>query len=143
MDKNIYMHTQMIDNKCSPLQHSPIKFKLNKVLSLQRIYPLSASGLYPESSSGGGGEEAMMEITRQAPNKTTTMAVKLTRRASGPYFARPAASRKVSFSRKPSRAVVKASTYTIAPNSRCQGRDAARTSSGAPGNQNATNPNIH
>lgn len=76
----------------------------------------------------------------KVPNKTVTMAVKLTRKASDPYLARPEFSRNVSFSRKPKAALPTAKIYTKAPKRTCHGSDSLLIPGVPPGKKNTTNP---
>lgn len=65
----------------------------------------------------------MADNTTKVPNKIVIKAVKLTSRASEPYFANPEFSRNVSFSRNPREAVPIAKIYTNSPINTCQGSD--------------------
>lgn len=76
----------------------------------------------------------------KVPNKTVTMAVKFTRKASDPYLSRPVFSRNVSFSRYPKVAVATAKTYTKVPKSTCHGSDSLLIDGVPPGKKNTMNP---
>lgn len=76
----------------------------------------------------------------KVPNKTVTMAVKFTRKASDPYLSRPEFSRNVSFSRYPKVAVTTANTYTKVPKSTCHGSDSLLIAGVPPGMKKTTKP---
>lgn len=73
------------------------------------------------SSSGAARASDIADNTTKVPNKIVIIAVKLTSKASEPYFANPELSRNVSFSRNPSEAVPIAKIYINSPNKTCQG----------------------
>lgn len=69
--------------------------------------------------------------------------MKLTKKASVPYFSNPASSRNVSFSKNPSMAARIANRYTIIPVKTCHGSELRRKFGSAPGKKKHANPNIH
>ena len=73
-------------------------------------------------SSSIGDWERTDNITK-APNNIVITAVKLTSKASEPYFASPEFSRKVSFCKNPIAALPTANVNTVSPNTTCQGTD--------------------
>jgi len=75
----------------------------------------------------------MADNTTKVPNKIVIIALKLTSKASAPYFATPELSRNVSFSRNPREEVARAKIYTNSPNNTCHGTDSRLNSELPPG----------